>query len=77
MAVDGGDLGPPGGTASPVRRGDVRLLGAFDEFLLGYADRTASLRPEHFARVVAGVERRAADYARYLGRELDLSVGAA
>ncbi|AMM21920.1 hypothetical protein AX769_19435 [Frondihabitans sp. PAMC 28766] len=115
-----GLLVPPGGAAQPPRRGDVRLLPPFDEILLGYRDRVASLAPEHFARVVpysnglfaptlvidgvvsglwrrtlAGsggvridlepfaelsdvvrraVERRAAEYGRYLGREATLAI---
>ena len=115
-----GLLVPPGGAAQPPRRGDVRLLPPFDEILLGYRDRAASLAPEHFGRVVpysnglfaptlvidgvvsgiwrrtlAGsggvqidvepfaelstaarraVERRAAEYGRYLGREATLTV---
>ncbi|ARC57654.1 hypothetical protein AS850_11285 [Frondihabitans sp. 762G35] len=36
----------------PARPGSVRLLPGFDELLLGYSDRTASLRPEDLARVV-------------------------
>ena len=33
---------------------DVRLLPGFDEFLLGYGDRSAALAPEHAAAVVPG-----------------------
>jgi hypothetical protein len=32
----------------------VHLLPGFDEFVLGYADRSASLAPEHFERIVPG-----------------------
>ncbi|BDZ51827.1 hypothetical protein GCM10025867_40680 [Frondihabitans sucicola] len=108
-----------------ARRTDVRLLPPFDELLLGYRDRTASLATENVARVVpysnglfsptltvdgrvvgvwrralggsrdrptvevsvepfaplarstlASTERRAAEYARYLGRGLAFSVAA-
>lgn len=47
-----GLLVAPGGAAQPPRRGDVRLLPSFDEILLGYRDRAASLAPDDFARVV-------------------------
>jgi hypothetical protein len=110
---------PPSHEEAP--RGDVRLLPGFDELLLGYRDRSASLAPEHAPLVVpssnglflpsvvvdgrvAGVwrrslpsgrgavsvtvelfsgvpavvtteiRRRADDYARYLGRALDLTI---
>ncbi len=45
-----------GGPAnSPVLpRQDVRLLPGFDEYLLGYGDRTAALAPEHAQAVVPG-----------------------
>ena len=32
----------------------VQLLPGFDEFILGYQDRTAALAPEHFATIVPG-----------------------
>ena len=32
----------------------VRLLPGFDEFMLGYKDRSASLKPEHSQRIVPG-----------------------
>jgi hypothetical protein len=35
-------------------RGGVHLLPGFDEYLLGYQDRTAALAAEHFERVVPG-----------------------
>jgi hypothetical protein len=38
----------------PDGRGDVRLLAGFDEYLLGYADRSATLSPEHGDLVVPG-----------------------
>jgi hypothetical protein len=33
---------------------DALLLPGFDEYFLGYADRSASLEPQHFDRVVPG-----------------------
>jgi hypothetical protein len=60
------EVDTPGGTMSAlrVRRRSVReardrvcpvrLLGAFDALLLGYADRTAQLPPEHAQKVNAG-----------------------
>ncbi|ROS61615.1 winged helix DNA-binding protein [Frigoribacterium sp. PhB160] len=47
--------GAPAGTArggDPPARGDLRLLPPFDELLLGYADRGASLDPADKARLV-------------------------
>ncbi len=48
--------GPP---AAPAARAipnvpDVRLLPGFDEYVLGYQDRTAALAPEHAQAVVPG-----------------------
>lgn len=118
------DPAPSVSPRSLPRPGDVRLLPAFDELLLGYRDRTATLATEHFDRVmpfsnglfspvltvdgrvaglwrrelrgagspvtvtvepfdplpaarVAPLERRAAEYARYLGRELEFVVASA
>ncbi len=35
-------------------RGTARLLAGFDEYILGYGDRTAQLAAEHAAKVVPG-----------------------
>jgi hypothetical protein len=40
------------GAATPTAR--VHLLPGFDEYLLGYADRTAALAPEHMDAIVPG-----------------------
>ena len=52
----GGDLLAPAGTARPPAAAHRawRLVPAFDGYLLGYADRTAVLRPAHARRVNAG-----------------------
>jgi hypothetical protein len=42
----------PGGFAPPATR--VLLLPGFDEYLLGYGDRSAVLAPEHADRIVPG-----------------------
>ena len=40
--------------AAGAERGPVRLVGGFDALLLGYADRSAHLAPEHAGQVNAG-----------------------
>jgi Winged helix DNA-binding domain len=40
--------------AAPVARAPVRLLGGYDTFLLGYADRSLHLPPDHARSVNAG-----------------------
>lgn len=63
IATDTADVDTPAGALSvlvghaPVdtdRPVPLRLLGGFDTLLLGYADRTAHLAPEHARRVNAG-----------------------
>jgi len=41
-------------TTPPRLRSDAIVLPGFDEYLLGYSDRSAQLDPEHFERVVPG-----------------------
>jgi hypothetical protein len=55
-AVTGGaDLpGAPGDALAAPRHCPVRLTGGFDTLLLGYADRSLHLAPEHARRVNAG-----------------------
>lgn len=109
-----------GPSQAEAPRGDVRLLPGFDELLLGYRDRSASLAPEHAplvvpssnglflpsvvvdgrvsgvwrrtlpsgrggvsvtvelfsdvpAAVTTKIRRRADEYARYLGRDVELT----
>jgi hypothetical protein len=40
--------------APPDFRADVFALPGFDEYLLGYSDRSAPLSPEHFEKIVPG-----------------------
>ena len=48
-------LSPPAAPAPvPTPLPDVRLLPGFDEYLLGYGDRSAVLAPEHAQAVVPG-----------------------
>jgi len=51
-AAAGGDAGPP--VTDPAEPVPLRLAGAFDPLLLGYADRSAQLPPAHAVRVNAG-----------------------
>lgn len=44
----------PAGTSGPARSGCVRLLPAFDSYLLGYRDRDPMLDPEHRSQVWPG-----------------------
>ena len=44
----------PGDATAATRRCPVRLTGGFDTLLLGYADRSLHLAPEHARRVNAG-----------------------
>src|SRR5712691_188325 len=55
-AVTGGADRPaePGNAPEAPRRCPVRLAGGFDTLLLGYADRSLHLAPEHARRVNAG-----------------------
>ena len=45
-------IGPPPSAAPPAA--SVLALPGFDEYLLGYSDRSAPLAPEHFDRIVPG-----------------------
>lgn len=40
--------------AAPRRRAEVLALPGFDEYLLGYSDRSRQLAPEHASRIVPG-----------------------
>ncbi len=40
--------------APPTRSGAVYLLPGFDEYILGYKDRSAVLEPQHFQKIVPG-----------------------
>jgi len=48
------DPGPIAQPTPPAPGLDVRLLPGFDEYLLGYGDRSAALAPEHAQAVVPG-----------------------
>ena len=50
----GSDPGSAHGSAPGAEPGPVRLVGGFDALLLGYADRSAHLAPEHAGQVNAG-----------------------
>ncbi|RFA21791.1 winged helix DNA-binding domain-containing protein [Subtercola boreus] len=55
LVVDGAEYWMPAGTlAQPPLRAVVQLLPGFDEYLLGYANRTAVLAPEYWERIVPG-----------------------
>jgi hypothetical protein len=54
LVVDGVSYWMAPGVADRATRGGVWALPGFDEFLLGYTDRSASLAPEHAQAIVPG-----------------------
>ena len=52
--IDGERYWFTGGAARPARSPDAHLLPAFDEYLVGYQNRSAMLDPRHLRKVNAG-----------------------
>jgi hypothetical protein len=80
-AAAGGGSPAPAGAAASGKASSVRLLGAFDPYLLGYAGREHAVAPEHARRVWPGggwlhpvvlVDGRAAGTWRLRGGEIEV-----